>query len=396
MRPMVNATTPMRPPRGRPRTLRRALVAALVSLVAVGGWSGCGGDGYDAPAEPARSDCPRIDDHLAPVYALLDAGELTHLQAAISVGLPEDARRDLVDALLRLVADFEPGTFTALAGWLDGRPDAPDGPDGADDPGVSSLLADALRFVATDSPAAPYPAVLRTLRGALTTCDGPPVLTLLADALDDGPLLRAVLDVLTSGGLADALAGLETSSGADSERGREALRLLVRNLLVAATGPDFDVRALIDLLDFIVDLDAAPWPDLVAGLERLIAPGPGLDALQGLLTCLLDVDPDASLGAFVFDLVTSDALDAHALLDAAPGPGEPALAPELARVLTATLRFLAADPEARRALAAVGVELLREPTAPGVLGDAAALLDAGALTAVLEVLARIATRACAP
>lgn len=386
---MVNTTLSRtgRPP-GLASAARRALVTALV--VAGSACAGCGGDGYDAPAEPARLDCPRIDDHLAPIYALLDEGKLTHLQAAIGRDLPEDARRDLVDALLRLVADFEPGTFTAVAGWLDRRPD-----DG-DEPGVSSLLADALRFVAADSPAAPYPAVLRTLRGALASCDGPPVLTLLADAVDDGPLLRAALDVLTAGGLADALAALETSAEQGSEQGREALRLLVRNLLVAATGPDFDVRALIDLLGFIVDLEVAPWPDLVTGLERLLAPGPGLDALQGLLTCLLAVDPDVSLGPLVFDLVTSDALDARALLAAAPAPGEPALAPEIARVLTAALRFLAADAEARRALATVGVELLREPTAPGVLGDAADLLDAGALSAVLDVLALVATRACAP
>ena len=354
--------------------LMRVLAALSVGLLA------CGGDGVDAPRQDPPPDCPGVDERLQPLYALLDAGELAHLQRAMAVSVPEDTRRDVVDTLLRLVRRFEPGAFEDLAGEIET----------ADKPGFVDALAGALRLLASDGPGAPYPAALRTLRGTLASCEGAPMLSVLADLLEDDALLRAVIEVLADGGLSDALGRLAV----DDARGREALRLLLRNLLAAASSPDFDVRTLVDLLGFIVDLDAPPWPDLVAGVERFLAPGPALDAVQGLLLCFLDVDPDANLGPPLFDLLTSDAVDLEAGLGAFPPAGEPVVPLPLIRVLTTSLRFLADDAEARRALVALGLVLLREDVAPGVLNDAAMLLEADVLGDILRLLATLATGSC--
>ncbi|TNF31838.1 MAG: hypothetical protein EP329_11750 [Deltaproteobacteria bacterium] len=340
----------------------------------------CGGDGVDAPRQEPLPDCPGVDERLEGLYALLDSGQLAHIQYTMSVVVPEDARRDVVDTFMRLVRRFEPGAFESLAGQVDA----------ADKPGLIDALAAALRLLATEGAGAPYPDALAALRGTLASCDGADILLVVADVLEDDQLLRALADALAEGGVPEALAGLEV----DQVQGREALRILLRNLLVAASSPDFDARTLIDLLGFVVDLDAAPWPALVDGVERFLAPGPALEAVQGLLMCFLAVDPEASLGPPLFDLLTSDTIDLGAAVGSLPPAGEPIAAPEVVNVLTTALRFVAEDAEARRSLVAVLLVMLREDVGPGVLADAAGLLEADVVGDLLRLMATLATRTC--
>jgi len=358
------------------RALGALLGAAAVLL-------GCGGDAYDAPESPLPAECKRVDDYLAPLVALVEADALPHLGAALGEGVPEDARRDLVSALLRIVAGFERGTFSALAPVVLGL-------EPTEGEGLTGSLGRVLRWLAADSPHAPYPAALGTLRGALATCEGAPVLALLRDAVDDVELTDALGAALAGGALGDALGDLRV----EGEDGREAVRLLMRNLLVAATSRDFDVRTVTGLLSLVVDIGEPPWGDLVARLEALLAHDRGLPALQGLLVCLLDVDPDVALGPLLFDLLTADGLLGSAAGEEPDDGDAPSLDPAARHAASQALDLLAHDPLARRALATVGIELLRPEVAPGALLDLATLLEADALGGLVQLLAVLATGTC--
>lgn len=362
----------------------RLAITTLVCL-ALGLSPACGGSDVDAPETPAPRACRRVDDHLARLRGLQATGQLAHLADAIGERLPDDARRDLVSAVLRLLGAFEEGTFTALAPVVDLLGEA-------DGEGLQPTLGRVLRYVAVDSPAAPYPASLRDLRAVLATCEGAPVLGLVRAALEDDALADALVAALRDPGLAGALGGLTL----DGAGGREALRLLLRNLLVAAADPSFDVRTVVGLLDLVVDIEAPPWSALVPGLERLLGDDPGKSALRGFLVCLREVDPEVALGPLLYDLLASGVLTAGA--GAAPAAAPPvAVDTRPYRVLLAdALAFLETDPAARRALATVGVELLRDDVAQGVLADLSTLLSAEALSDVVEVLVLLATGTCEP
>ncbi|MFT7581286.1 MAG: hypothetical protein ACI9MR_002961 [Myxococcota bacterium] len=352
------------------------------------GVAGCGADGIDGPPSPPRTSCPRVDTYLGPLYTLVETGQLNTLRRAIGEELPEDARRDLVDTILRLVRDFEPGLFSALIEAVDKK--ASDAPDGS--AGIQETLGRLLRWLTQESPGAPYVDVVTMLRGTLNSCEGPPILGVVRDVLADEGLLRAVVDVLGS----DALSGALESVSFEGEGGREALRLLLRNLLVAASGPDFDVRSLLDLLGYIVDTTAGPWPALTDGLTRLLAPGPGLDAVQGLLVCVLDVDPDVALGGLVYDLLTSNDLGLSTLIGVLPPAGQPVLEPAISDALRAALAFFMGDASARRSIVTVGTELLRPDVATGVLADVGVLLEASVLDDVIRAIGALSFDACEP
>ncbi|MCC6621162.1 MAG: hypothetical protein IT385_07900 [Deltaproteobacteria bacterium] len=352
----------------------RALVFA-VALV-----SACGGDGEVAPYTPPAPDCPEADDFLQPLYALIDEGALVNLSTAVSQRIPEDARRDLVDALLRLARSFEEGSFSALA-------DLP--PFDASRPGLQKTLGRVLRWLVAEGPGAPYPAVTTVLARAVATCEGGPVLSLLTDAVRDPTLLPALGEALGGEALGEALRGLSFEGAS----GREAMQYLVRNLLAAAASPAFEVDRVLDLLGLLVDLDAPPWDGLARSLESLLD-ADGLPRLQGLLVCLGDVDPGLELGGLAYDLVTSGLL--VELLGVVPGgeSGTELLPEPIRRLLAAALGFLAEDAEARRALVPTLLALLDPAVAPGVLSDVARMLEAEALGGLVDMIVELATGAC--
>lgn len=356
-----------------------------LGAVALAVWStglGCGAGDAVAPYSEPPPSCRPVDEYLAELYAVIDEGGVSALATTIRDRIPDEARRDLVDALLRLLSGFAEGRFTALAGDLDRL---------GQEQGLQRTLAVVVRYLA-DGPADPEGAgpgpdlaFLAMLRGAVATCPGEPVFALLADLTRDEALVDALIAALTSDTLRELVSGLSL----EGEGGREAMQLLVRNLMVSAGSPSFDLDGLLSLLSVLLGerAETPPLSELVSGLSRVFGEPDALSSLQDTLVCLRQVDPELALGGFLYDLVTSGLL-----LEIGPGSVEvPRSALDL---LTDALDFLAGDALSRRALRTTLVELLAADVAPPVLGDLATLLEREALTGVFELVSDVASKAC--
>jgi hypothetical protein len=355
-------------------THRAGLLALALALA-------CGADDRLAPYSAPPPACPRADDYLVELYALEAEGRIARLSAVIRERIPGSARRDLLDALLGLGAVFEDGDFSSLA-------DRP--PPDPSRPGLQATLGRIVRWLAESGPTAPNLPLLGVLRSALATCEGGPVFSLLADAVADPDLVTALLETLASEGLVEGLRGLDFAGPGEpgAEDGREAMAYLVRNLLVSATSDSFDVASIVDLLGLLVDLDAPPYRGLADGLVRLLD-ADGLSRLQGLLVCLQRIDRELALGRFLYDFLTSGLL-----ADIIPeGPTKPL--PESTRELAQkALEGLATHAEIRRGLVPALLAILADDVAPPVLSDVASLLEAGALSGVLDLVIDLASGAC--
>lgn len=367
------------------RSARIAVAVALCASLA----SACGAGERLAPYTPPPPECPGIDDYLADVYAIVDEGGVEYLATTIRDRIPDSVRRDLVDALLRLLGAFPEGSFTALAAELDGLPDD-------EGPGLQRLLGRVVGFLATGAPVRSGPdlAFMGVIQTAAATCEGAPVFSLLASLLGDETLVPSLIAALASPELGGLLEGLEL----EGEGGRAAFQLLVRNLLVSASSPTFDVEGLVSLLAVVVGAEtiaSPPWDGLVAGVRRVFAAGDGLAQARSLLVCLGRVDPDRALGGFAYDLVTSGLLDE--LSGQAPGGTLELVASRpILDLAESALAFLASDPVSRRALRTTLVTLLDPALAPPVLEDLARLLDREALGGVIDLVVAVASKRCAP
>ncbi len=359
---------------GDPALVQR--LTPMLSIIAAFSLSGCGAEDRLAPYTPPPPNCPEADDYLAPLYQLEAEGRLTNLAYAVRTRIPDDARRDLLDALLRLLGVFEDGDFSALA-------DTADAPDEVDGPGLQVTLGKILGWVAETGPRAPNLPLTQMLRRALATCEGAPVFALLSELVADGPLVTSLIDTLTSDALRDGLGDLDF----EGANGREALSYLVRNLLISASSEAFAPASLIDLLGLLVDVDMPPYADLTQGLVRLLD-ADGLPRLQGLLVCLNRVDPDLVLGGFLYDFLTSGLLAESLPADA------PELSEGLREVAVKALDALASDAQIRRGLSPALLTFLADDVAPIVLGDIADLLSAQALSGVFDLVIDLASGAC--
>lgn len=340
---------------------------------------GCGAGDTIAPYTPPPPSCPEVDDYLGELYAVIDEGGVSELATTIRERIPDTTRRDLVDALLRVLSGFEEGRFTTLAADLDEL---------ADGPGLQVTLGAVVRYLADGPPGrGPDLGFLAMLRTAVSTCDGEAVFALLADLTRDETFVPALLNVLSS----DTLRELVTSLTIEGEGGREALQLLVRNLLVSAGSDTFDLEGLLSLLELLLGASAEepPISDLIVGIERVFASGAALSHLQDTLVCLRRVDSGLTLGGFLYDLVTSGPLEA---LDEA----QIELPQSVLGLLTDALDFLAHDPISRRALETTLRALLAEDVAPPVLKDLATLLEREAFSGVAELVSAIASGECKP
>lgn len=366
------------------RSVGRLAQRIGLGAVALAVWitGGCGAGDAVAPYSEPPPSCRPVDEYLAKLYAVIDEGGVSALATTIRDRIPDEARRDLVDAILRLLSGFAEGRFTALAGDLDQL---------EEDQGLQKTLAVVVRYLA-DGPrdpdgGGPGPdlAFLATLRGAVATCPGEPVFRLLAEVTRDESLVDALIAVLSSETLRELVSGLSL----EGEGGREAMQLLVRNLLVSASSPTFDLDGLLSLLSVLLGerAETPPLSDLVSGISRVFGDPEALGALQDTLVCLRQVDPDLATGGFLYDLVTSGLLG-----ELGAGVGEiPRSALDL---LTDALDFLAQDALSRRALKTTLIALLAADVAPAVLGDLATLLEREALTGVMELVSDVASKAC--
>lgn len=338
----------------------------------------CGAGDEPAPYTPPPPSCLTIDGYLAGLYAVVDEGGIDALATTIRERIPDSVRRDLIDAILRLLSSFEEGSFTALAGEL-----------GVDDdgPGLQQTLGLIVRYLAS-GPGGPDLAFIGVLQSAAATCEGGAVFGLLADLTRDEALLPALLSALSS----DTLTSLLEDLDFEGEGGRLAFQLLVRNLLVSASSPTFDLEGLIALLQIVLGdaLDEPPYDGLVAGLRRVFVDGDGLDRLQSTLVCVRTVDPDLALGGFLYDLVTSGLLSDLAGSDSLGI----AIARPILDLATSALDFLANDPISRRALQSTLIALFDPAIAPPVLADVATLLEREALGGVIDLVVAVASGEC--
>lgn len=363
--------------RGHGRVPSGVLVALALAAAS------CGAQDIDAPVTTSTDRCPSVDAMLPGVRGLIDAGALGAIEQVLSADLSDAARADLVRTILDLVRSLPDRSLAdfAMAGEgldADGR--------------LQAFAARLSRWVAEEGPHAPYPAALAGIRRLFAACDGPPTLALFRELLRDEALLCALRDLPAAVDLEGLLATVEV----DGETGPPAFRALVRNLLLAATSPDFTVEAWLDLVGIVTDLEAPPIGPVVATVRRLLDDPSSRAAIAGLSACVLQADPPLGIADLAFDLVTDDTLDLAGSLDLLDPSLGPILFPELLGLLDDTLGFLAADAAARSSLAALLSALLAPTRGAAVLADVARLLDARVIGEIVDTISALATRSCTP
>ncbi len=335
----------------------------------------CGAGDAVAPYSEPPPRCPEADDYLAPLYSIVDQGGVNALASTMRT-LPEPVRRDVVDAILRLLTAFEEGSISALSQLP-----------ADEDSNLQITLGKVLRWLVRDSPSAPNPKLFGVVRTIFATCEGAPIFELLTETLEDPDLVTGLVDTLASSGLGESLASLDF----EGTNGRDATRYLVRNLLVSASSSAFDVASIVGLLGLLVDLDAPPYDRLTAGLLRLLD-ADGLARLQTFLVCVRASDPELELGGFLYDILTSGLLS-DLTVPGAVEPGGLLAAPTL-RVASEALDFLARDAITRRDLLPVLLLFLSDTTAPPVMSDLATLFEAEAFSGVVDLVVNLTTGAC--
>lgn len=374
--PGVKGSPPAAGIRSRRRTAPALRVLVVALLMSAGG---CGAEDVDAPATPSLDHCPPLDAYLADLYALIDAGGIDDLAHVVSEDLDDDARADLVVAIVAAVDALAPGTFVTLGALADAA-DVQAG-------GLEDTLAAALRVVASEGPGAPHAAALGAIRGVLDTCEGPPVLQLLLDLLADEALRSALGAVLASESPALGGVAIDLSDAATVD----AVRALALDILVALAGGEVDAALLIDLLGVLLDTEQAPVDALVATADDLLGAGPSRDTIEDLSACLLLVDPGLELLEPLVEVL---------ILVELPPVAEAGAALELPSgveaALVALLELLRDDTATRRALTGLARALLAEPVAAGVLSDLATVLEAHVVADLGAALGALATRSCGP
>jgi hypothetical protein len=328
---------------------------------------------------PIRDRCPSEDVYLADFYNLLEQGKLDNISAVLEEKLSYDLRSDLVVALIHLVGAVPAGTFEGLQAIeheLEAETEAADG------------LAVVTRWIASTGPHAPYYEQFAVVRRLLTSCPGKPILSLLSDVIGDNELRLGATNLLQSSDLSEILAEFEL----EDDKGRAAVRALVRNVMASLTSPDFDVNALLDILGLLFDLEAETGVQLQAAVSQFFAEGDNKKAVVELVKCLQASDTELVLVDLLYDLLTDKALSVTQFL---PDESlEPSSNTDSLTTVGVVLEALAADTTTRRGLAEVLILLLNEEYVVSVLGDVANVLEADLLDDFIKLAAAYATKSC--
>jgi hypothetical protein len=367
-------------------TARHRWVRIIVGGALAVAIAGCGAQDVDAPVTESTDRCPSVDAMIPGVLRLLDADGLGSLRQVLSEDINAAARADLVKTAIDLVGALPAGSLKNLAAAgagldSDGR--------------LQDFGARLVRWVGVQGPGAPYAETMSGVRRLLASCEGPPVLALLRTLLADEALLCALRELPAALDLESILAHVEVDRSAGSTAGLAAFRALVRNLLLAATSPDFTVDAWLDLLGLVTDLDAPPLGPAIAGARRLLDDAAARASIAGLAACVLQADPELALAELLFDLLTDDDLDLAASLELLDPSRGPILSPLLLDIADGALAFLETDAFARRSLVTVLAAALAPQIVQGVLEDLGRFLDARVLSEITSVLSALATRSCA-
>ena len=223
-------------------------------------------------------------------------------------------------------------------------------------------------------------------------CEGEVLFYLLSEIVVQEELLLAFSAAISDPSL-DLVQLLDDLEAPDDDP-RAGLRELARSLLTTGLKPDFDVRDWTVLLGLILDVDAPTWSTLITELEGFFVEGPNLLALQSLLQCVDEADPNLRTSDLLYDVLTEPpAVEGGALIE---GGQEPSVSPELRDSLLSLLSLLRQEPGARKTLSTLALAMLTPERVEGVLADLTLLFDSGVIGPVLELFKAVSTRSCAP
>ena len=354
-----------------------------VSVVSLAGLAHCGGDGLEAPYTPYPERCPDVDTYLAPVLELASQGRLPHLSDVVSEELSEQEREGAV----ALVFD--------LLGALDLEASSASGADFVSAASIHDLelgLAGFTGWLGVAGPDAPYLDVLGCAEVALATepCKGEELFYLLSELVRQERLLLAFSAAISDPSL-DLIALLDDLEAPDDDP-RAGLRELARSLLTSGLKPDFKVRDWTGLLGLILDVDAPTWSSLIAELEAFFVEGPNLLALQSLLQCFDESDPNLRTSDLLYDVLTEPPV----VEGQRQGREEAITPPELRGSLLSVLSLFLNDAGARETLSNLASAMLTRERVEGVLADLTLLFEAGVMGPVLELFRAVSTRSCEP
>jgi hypothetical protein len=370
----------------RPQHSQRGVIVAVSALVVLLAALGrCGGEGVEAPFTPYGERCPDVDDYLSPLLGLASEGRLPNVSAVFSEDLSEGERDEAVGLVFALADSLDLGAINVLEQA------------GGDSGGVRALeerVAALTYWLGEGGPEAPYLEVVGRLTVALDTpsCEGEPLFALLSELLVQEGFVLAVLAASADPTL-DIDQLLEDLVGPDDDP-RSGLREFVRNLLMTALAPNFDVQEWTGLLGLILDVDAPPWSSLIAELEAFFVSGPHLTSLQSLLHCLHVSDPELTTSDLLYDVLTAP--PEGATFSGEDGATVSEILSTLKAPLMALLAIFQGDAKARSTLAMLSAAMVAPARVEGVLSDLTLLFDAGVLIPVLDVLRAVSTRSCAP
>lgn len=355
----------------------RHIAGALMVVCAVSQLS-CGAFGDNAqPVKSGGDSCPTADERIDVLLGMLDQDKLSGLKRAMSEDLTVDLRMRLVHALLQIVDALPAGSISGLLPLVEGG--------SLDDALIP--LADILEA------ASDYPAL--ALGGkVLNQCTGKPLLATLRSLLAE-PESRAALETVVGGDLdvSALLADLGIDLGQLTHK--TGFQALLRAVLTSISAPGFDIGDLVGeegLLALVIDPQDPAISALIVLLERLLLPGPRLESVRLVTSCLLLTDSNDRLTGLVFDLLASGTLLSGATPELSLYDG--GILEVLDRLVSPLLGVLIDDEVSRESLVLAAGVLLREDVAARALPDIIALVREGALGGILDLVVTLDTGVC--
>lgn len=383
---------------------------AWVALALIPGMLGAGACSFDtdrpAPYVPPPNvpgPCGDTESLFPKLLALVRDGRVEPLRRVIEARLVPDgpsadpSLRSLLGALIQLAGGLglertAATATTALASQalVDLKP----------------LVMVALRFTGGQSDGVPRWPATEAIASLVERCDAEPLLTALEGILRlrspaDGDRRwlavfgKSVSALIQDPTLEPFLVGFEQ----DAQRGRPAIIALLDQIITFLADEEFGIDRVRTLLESAV-YPAVSDP-LRLEIERLVDllaiatdPQSGVLApLQGALRCLnRRVEDRHELVGFIYDLLTSDAVDLPTVLSSIDGLVSESESDRLLDFAADLVRVLRQDPEAREPLFALAVVVLRRPEVAQVWPALIDVVDAGVLGELTDGVARLLNR----
>ncbi|MBM4344591.1 MAG: hypothetical protein FJ100_14600 [Deltaproteobacteria bacterium] len=370
-------------------------VGRWLACAAIWAWaSGCGAEYDSAPPDPPRSHCKTIDERLAPLAKIAEAGKTQHIAHVIRTRLDPASQKAFVQLVLSVADALPAGTAEKLPQLL-----APEGI-GAILPFIVALLETLPGDPSAHPPLPPQVAELTAFSAVAQKCLTGELFVLGARVFRD-PRTAPAVDALLGAGSSSAgqvlsLGNVLNSLQQSGAQGRKGFQTLVANLATALSLPGFDGRPLLVTLDHLVD---AEKPGALGALRDLLVVAllgnkpadedQARRALQAFAGCLLRLDPDQRIAGHLYDVLVT--IDLQKRMPAGPVQSEPFLT-----LLAYSTDVLATQPAATDAWTQLLGLVLRPDVAVEALPELVDLLKSDALTGVFGLLGDLVTQPCKP